>query len=154
MHSPPPPSDEGLHTYTTPHNESLLFNRTFSRGQYFYCKNCKTLLFTECANNTEEAEECTRPCFEYHDDKNKNVTRCASLEMMQAVIFPGDFHSRPKSEGRRESVAPCLTLCLRNVVYCSHTMLYTPKGKVNYITCCIVTTACTHVLYNHYYTVI
>ena len=41
--------------FITPHNTTLLFNQAFSRGQYVYCKDCKTIIFTECLHHVRGA---------------------------------------------------------------------------------------------------
>ena len=60
-----------------------LFNRTFNRNQYFYCKSCKTLWLVENGVNA------TGPCYLLKVNDTNSV--CSYLELSKSVIYPGNL---------------------------------------------------------------
>ncbi len=84
-------SEMGVQTYVTNITKTKLFSREFTRKDFFYCEKCKTFAFTNCSEDT--LGNCVDPCSK--NEKNNNETECNStLEMMQAVIYPGDIQGQ------------------------------------------------------------
>ncbi|XP_064394812.1 uncharacterized protein LOC135342053 [Halichondria panicea] len=83
---PQNPVDMGVQTYVT--NITNLFSRDFTRKDFFYCEKCKTFAFANCS---EDTLGCVDPC----SKNEKNKTECNNtLEMMHAVIYPGDIQEQ------------------------------------------------------------
>lgn len=79
------PLDMDTHlVYQTNHSLTNLLNRTYNLDQYFYCERCKMFYLTEHGDMSDN-DSLSNPC-----DNSSNLM-CSSIDMMKAVIYPGDI---------------------------------------------------------------
>ena len=89
---PSPLTEQGMQSYFT--RDVDLFNRSFSRNEYFYCERTKWFYFN--GSVPEPGEHYSHPCI---DNVNETKPVCSHVEMSQAVIYPGNIDSdNPGSE--------------------------------------------------------
>ena len=70
--------------YQTNRSLTNLLNRTYSLDQYFFCERCKTFYLTE-HGDTSYNNSLSNPC------DNSSNAMCSTVEMMKAVIYPGNI---------------------------------------------------------------
>ena len=86
---------EGMHSFAT--QDTDLFNRTFTRKDYFYCERCKKFNFNHSDETQDSNSAFSHPCFSSNHSNSK--TLCSNVEMAKAVIYPGNiFADKPNSE--------------------------------------------------------
>lgn len=80
------PEEQGMQSYVT--QDIDMFNRTFSRSDYFYCERTKLFYFNDSVH--EAGSWYSHPCIQ---NNNESMPMCSHVEMEQAVIYPGNIYS-------------------------------------------------------------
>ena len=85
---------EGVQSFAT--LDTKLFNRTFTKNDYFYCERCRTYNFNHSDDTQDSTSAFPHPCLSHNNGSSET---CSHVDMAEAVIYLGDISAdKPNSE--------------------------------------------------------